>query len=77
MLVCICASQDSWLVRQGTTSVIWHHLYVDLKKGHKGAQLPKRNRLTDFEGKLMVTQGHREGQRDGLGVWDGHMLTEV
>ena len=40
--------------------------------------LHNTNRLTDFENKLIVTKGDkcREG-RDGLGVWDWHMHTEV
>ena len=29
-----------------------------------------RNRLTDIENELVVTQGERTGVRDKLGVWD-------
>ena len=35
-----------------------------------------QNRLTDFE-KLMVTKGDSGGERDGLGVWDWPMPTEL
>ena len=38
--------------------------------------MQNRNRLIDFENKLTATKGDRWG-RDGLGVWDWHMHTEV
>ena len=38
----------------------------------------ERNRLTDLENKLLVTKGDRWGSgKDGLGVWDWHMHTEI
>ena len=46
------------------------------KKRHKSTYMQNRNRLTAFENKFMVTKGDRRG-RDGLGVWDWHMHTEV
>ena len=36
-----------------------------------------RNRLTDFENKLMVTKGNGCQGWDGLGVWDWHMHAGV
>ena len=40
----------------------------------KDKQTKKRNRITDFT----VTKGDQSGfGRDGLGVWDWHMHTEV
>ena len=40
--------------------------------------MQNRNRLTDFE-KLILTKGDRwgVGRRDGLGVWDWHMHTDI
>ena len=39
--------------------------------------LQNRNRLKDFEIKLMVTKGETWGRRDKLGGWDGPMQTTV
>ena len=36
-----------------------------------------RNRLTDLENKLMVTEGERWEGRDKLGVWDCHIHTTI
>ena len=30
-----------------------------------------------FENKIMVTKGDKWGGRDGLGLWDWHMHTEI
>ena len=32
--------------------------------------MQNRNRLTDKENKLVVTEGEQEGGRDKLGAWD-------
>ena len=48
-----------------------------LKKRIQMNFLQKRKRRTDFENKLMVTKEDRCRKRDGLGVWDWHMHTEV
>ena len=41
-------------------------------------KLQNRNKLTDFEKKLMVTKGERWGDgRARLGVWDWHEHNEV
>ena len=40
--------------------------------------MQNRNKLTDFEKKLMVTKGERWGDgRARLGVWDWHEHNEV
>ena len=39
--------------------------------------MQRRNRLRDFEKKLMVTTGDRSWGRDGLGGWDWHMYTQM
>ena len=67
------------LVRQWKTNIIWYHLYVESKKkkGYKWTYLHNRNRLTDLE-KLMITKEDRWGSgRDGQGLWDWHMYTDV
>ena len=48
----------------------------NLKKGYKWTYLQNRNRLTDFENKLLVTKGERWWE--GIDwVWDWHMHTLV
>ena len=44
----------------------------NLKKWYKWTYLQNRNRLTDFENKIMVTKEERcgGGGRDKWGVWD-------
>ena len=50
-------------VRQRKTNIIWYHSYVESKKKwHKWTYLHNRNRLTDIENKLVVTNGEREGE---------------
>ena len=68
-------------VRQWKTNITRYHLYVQSrkkkKKGYKWTYLQSRNRVTDFE-KLMVTKADRLGDgRDGLGVWNWDMYTDV
>ena len=42
------------------TNTIWYHLYVESKKNDTNElNLQNRNRLTDLENKLMVTEGER------------------
>ena len=54
------------------------------KKWYKWTYLQNRNRLTDLESELMVTQGGGGGgwgrvvrERDGLGVWDGYVHSAI
>ena len=54
-------------VSQRKTNIIWYHLYVESKakkekKRYKWTYLQNRNRLTDIENKLMVTNGKRKGE---------------
>ena len=51
-----------------------HHmisLHVASKKGYKRTYLQNRNRLTDFENKLVVTEGERLGRGMGWGCGIG------
>ena len=55
-----------------------HMIFVsNLKKRIQMNFLRNRNRLTDFENKLMVTKGNRCRGRDGLRLWGWHMHMEV
>ena len=54
------------------------------KKWYKWTYLQNRNRLTDLESELMVTQGGGGGgwgrvvrERDGLGVWDWYVHSAI
>ena len=49
----------------------------NLKKWYKWSSLQNRNRLTDLENKLRVTQVERWGEKHKLGVWDWHIHTTV
>ena len=61
---------------------IWFHLHLESKKKqrrrrYKWTYLQNRRRLTHSED-LMVTKGDRLGSgRDGLGIWDWHMNTQI
>ena len=70
----IILSEDSQTVKDK------HHvisLICGTKKGYRRTYLQNRNKLTDFE-KRMVTKGDRyESRDDGLGVWDWQMHTKV
>ena len=48
----------------------------NLKKRYKWTYLQNRNRLTDIENKLMVTEVERGG-RNKLEVWDYHIHTTI
>ena len=50
-------------VRQRKTNTTWYHLHVDSKMRHKWIYLQNRNRLTDIENRLVVSNGE--------GVWGG------
>ena len=50
-------------VSQRKTNIIWYHLYMESKIWHKWTYLWNRNRLTDIENRLAVTEG--EGGRGG------------
>ena len=39
--------------------------------------MQSRGGLTDFENRLMVAKGYAWEERNGLGVWDWHIHTEV
>ena len=57
---------------------MWYHLYVESKKSTNDiifAYMQNRNKLTDIEGKFMVTKGERGERRDKLGVWDEQIQT--
>ena len=49
-------------VSQTKTNIIWCHLYVESKIGHKWTYLQNRNRLTDTEDRLVVAKGERDGR---------------
>ena len=58
----------------------YNTLYMwNLKKGYKSTYFWNRNRLTDFEKKLMVTKGDRWGGGSGLacthcGIWNDWLM---
>ena len=50
------------------------------KKWYKWTYLQNKNRLTDLENEFMVAmvcRGRRIGERNSLGVWDGHIHTAI
>ena len=50
----------------------------NLRKGYTWTYLQNRNRVTDVENKLMVTNGESGGGgRDKLGDWDWHIHTVI
>ena len=51
------------------------HLYVDSSEEYKWPYSQNRNRLTDFENKLMVTKVDNGEVRERLGVWCWHIHT--
>ena len=55
-------------VRQRKTNILWYHLYVESRIGHKKTYLQNRNRLTDIGNSLVVATGERGWERGGLGV---------
>ena len=57
-------------ISQRKINILWYHLYVESKNKYKRIYIQNRNRFTNTENKLMVTEGEREGGRDKLGVWD-------
>ena len=50
------------------TNIIGYQLHVESQILYKGTYLQNRNRLTNTENKLMITE--RERVRNKLGVWD-------
>ena len=57
--------------------IMWYHLYVESnKKLHKRTNSQNRNRIKDFEIKLMVNKGDT-GRRNKLGGWDQHIHTTI
>ena len=52
---------------------------MESKKGTNDifAYMQTRNKLTDIEGKFMVTKGERGERRDKSGVWDEQIQTTV
>jgi len=50
---------------------LWYRLYVD-SKGMVQMNLQSRNRVTDVENELSVTNGGKGRGRDKLGDWDWH-----
>ena len=60
--------QDSFTLRNLKADIVYL-LHMESKKGYKCTYLQNRNRLTDIENKLMVTNGEREeGQIGRLGL---------
>ena len=64
-----CPLTDEWIkniilseVRQGKTNILWYHLYVESKNKYKRIYIQNRNRFTNTENKLMVTEGERWGE---------------
>ena len=49
----------------------------NLKRWYKWTYLEKRDRLTEFENKLMVTKGEKWGRGDKLGDWDWQIHTTI
>ena len=65
---------------QKKANTVWYHLYVESKKSTNNiifAYMQNRNKLTDIEGKFMVTKGERGERRDKLGVWDEQIQTTM
>ena len=52
---------------------------MESKKGTNDifAYMQTRNKLTDIEGKFMVTKGERGERRDKSGVWDEQIQTTM
>ena len=59
------------------TNNTWYHLYVESKKQYKWIYIQNRNRNTDIENKLIVSQGESEGEREKLRAWDEQIWTTI